>query len=111
MPDKILTCRDCGSNFTFTTSEQDFFASKGFTNPAGAPVAVVPARQPQGIPVSAVVTAAATSRCTPLFVDSAVRTPRCLSSHEEISPSTVRHATKAKGAGPTADAVAVGTNW
>jgi CxxC-x17-CxxC domain-containing protein len=35
MPDKILTCRDCGSNFTFTTSEQDFFASKGFTNQPG----------------------------------------------------------------------------
>ena len=32
MPDKILTCRDCGTNFTFTTSEQDLFASKGFTN-------------------------------------------------------------------------------
>ena|SRR5437867_12726116 len=30
--DKILTCRDCGMNFTFTTGEQEFFASKGFTN-------------------------------------------------------------------------------
>jgi CxxC-x17-CxxC domain-containing protein len=35
MPDKILTCRDCGANFTFTTSEQDFFTSKGFTNQPG----------------------------------------------------------------------------
>ena len=35
MPDKILTCRDCGANFTFTTSEQDFFSSKGFTNQPG----------------------------------------------------------------------------
>ena len=35
MPDKTLTCRDCGANFTFTTSEQDFFASKGFTNQPG----------------------------------------------------------------------------
>lgn len=35
MPDKILTCRDCGAEFTFTTSEQDFFASKGFTNEPG----------------------------------------------------------------------------
>jgi CxxC-x17-CxxC domain-containing protein len=30
--DKTLTCRDCGQNFTFTTGEQEFFASKGFTN-------------------------------------------------------------------------------
>ena len=35
MPDKILTCRDCNATFTFTTSEQDFFASKGFTNQPG----------------------------------------------------------------------------
>jgi len=35
MPDIILTCRDCGTNFTFTTGEQDFFASKGFTNQPG----------------------------------------------------------------------------
>ena len=30
--DKTLTCRDCGTNFTFTASEQDFYQSKGFTN-------------------------------------------------------------------------------
>ena len=35
MSDKILTCRDCGTNFTFTTGEQEFFASKGFTNEPG----------------------------------------------------------------------------
>lgn len=33
--DKTLTCRDCGSEFTFTASEQEFFASKGFTNDPG----------------------------------------------------------------------------
>lgn len=32
MQDKTLTCRDCGSEFTFTVSEQEFFAQKGFTN-------------------------------------------------------------------------------
>jgi len=32
MEDKTLTCRDCGRNFTFTASEQEFYASKGFTN-------------------------------------------------------------------------------
>ncbi len=30
--DKTLVCRDCGQNFTFTVSEQEFFASKGFEN-------------------------------------------------------------------------------
>jgi CxxC-x17-CxxC domain-containing protein len=30
--DKTLTCRDCGSNFVFTTGEQEFYAEKGFTN-------------------------------------------------------------------------------
>jgi len=30
--DKILTCRDCGQSFVFTMGEQDFFASRGFTN-------------------------------------------------------------------------------
>ena len=30
--DKTLTCRDCGQAFTFTAGEQDFYASRGFTN-------------------------------------------------------------------------------
>ncbi|UCG83743.1 MAG: zinc-ribbon domain containing protein [Dehalococcoidia bacterium] len=30
--DKILTCSDCGVAFTFGAGEQEFFASKGFTN-------------------------------------------------------------------------------
>ena len=32
MPDKMLTCRDCGNTFVFTAGEQEFFASKGYTN-------------------------------------------------------------------------------
>jgi CxxC-x17-CxxC domain-containing protein len=32
MQDKTLTCRDCNGEFVFTTSEQEFFAQKGFTN-------------------------------------------------------------------------------
>lgn len=31
--DKTLTCSDCGQSFTFTASEQDFFAERGFTEP------------------------------------------------------------------------------
>ena len=33
--DKTLTCRDCGSDFTFTVSEQEFYNEKGFTNEPG----------------------------------------------------------------------------
>ena len=30
--DKSLKCTDCGTAFTFTSGEQEFFATKGFTN-------------------------------------------------------------------------------
>jgi CxxC-x17-CxxC domain-containing protein len=30
--DKTIQCADCGADFTFSASEQEFFASKGFTN-------------------------------------------------------------------------------
>ncbi len=32
MSDKTLTCNECGSPFTFTAGEQEFFASKGYVN-------------------------------------------------------------------------------
>ena len=32
MEDKTLVCVDCGDEFVFTASEQEFFAEKGFTN-------------------------------------------------------------------------------
>ncbi|NPV53590.1 MAG: zinc-binding protein [Firmicutes bacterium] len=35
MADKILRCKDCGAEFTFTESEQQFYAEKGFTNEPG----------------------------------------------------------------------------
>jgi CxxC-x17-CxxC domain-containing protein len=31
--DKNLTCADCGQEFVFTGSEQDFYAQRGFTEP------------------------------------------------------------------------------
>jgi CxxC-x17-CxxC domain-containing protein len=33
--DKTLTCKDCGVQFVFSASEQDFYAEKGFTNEPG----------------------------------------------------------------------------
>lgn len=32
MTDQILYCRDCNQEFTFTTGEQEFYASRGLTN-------------------------------------------------------------------------------
>ncbi len=31
--DKILACADCGQQFVFTASEQDFYAQRGFSEP------------------------------------------------------------------------------
>ncbi|MGB4309845.1 MAG: zinc-ribbon domain-containing protein [Candidatus Cloacimonadaceae bacterium] len=32
MPDKTLTCKDCGKEFVFTEGEQDFYREKGLQN-------------------------------------------------------------------------------
>jgi CxxC-x17-CxxC domain-containing protein len=31
--DKVLTCADCSQDFVFSASEQDFYATRGFTEP------------------------------------------------------------------------------
>lgn len=33
MQDQTLTCKDCGTQFTWTASEQEFYKSKGFSAP------------------------------------------------------------------------------
>lgn len=30
--DKTIECADCGASFTFSAEEQEFFATKGYTN-------------------------------------------------------------------------------
>ena len=37
MADKTLTCRDCGTTFTFTEGEQAFYAQKGYSEPQRCP--------------------------------------------------------------------------
>jgi CxxC-x17-CxxC domain-containing protein len=37
MSDQNLTCTDCGKQFTFTESEQEFYQSKGFSTPGRCP--------------------------------------------------------------------------
>lgn len=32
MADKTIVCKDCGTEFTFTESEQEFYKEKGFDN-------------------------------------------------------------------------------
>jgi len=31
--DKVMSCADCGQEFTFTASEQQFYADRGFSEP------------------------------------------------------------------------------
>ena len=35
--DKVVTCADCSQDFVFTASEQEFYASRGFTEPRRCP--------------------------------------------------------------------------
>jgi CxxC-x17-CxxC domain-containing protein len=35
--DKSLTCQDCGQSFTFSADDQEFFATKGYTEPKRCP--------------------------------------------------------------------------
>jgi len=46
--DKTLQCADCGADFSFTAQEQEFFASKGFTNEPKRCLACRQARKRQG---------------------------------------------------------------
>ena len=32
--DRTLTCADCGQEFVFTASEQQFYTDRGFSDPA-----------------------------------------------------------------------------
>jgi CxxC-x17-CxxC domain-containing protein len=46
--DKVLACKDCGAEFTFSASEQEFYAEKGFTNEPGRCPECRAARKAQG---------------------------------------------------------------
>ncbi len=49
LSDKTLTCVECGSDFPFTVGEQEFFASRGFTNePSRCPQCRATRRSQQG---------------------------------------------------------------
>ena len=46
--DKTITCKDCGTNFTFTANEQEFYAAKGFANEPGRCPACRAVKKQQG---------------------------------------------------------------
>ena len=46
--DKTLVCRECGAEFVFTASEQQFYADKGFQNEPGRCPACRAARRAAG---------------------------------------------------------------
>ena len=35
--DRTLTCQDCGQSFTFSADDQEFFATKGYSEPLRCP--------------------------------------------------------------------------
>ncbi|MBQ2114776.1 MAG: zinc-ribbon domain containing protein [Selenomonadales bacterium] len=45
--DEVLTCKDCGAEFVFSASEQEFYAEKGFQNKPGRCPACRAARKAQ----------------------------------------------------------------
>jgi CxxC-x17-CxxC domain-containing protein len=35
--DKVVACRDCGKEFAFSSGEQEFYATRGFSEPTRCP--------------------------------------------------------------------------
>lgn len=51
LTDQALYCRDCNQEFTFTIGEQEFYASRGFTNaPTRCPECRAARKQSQRVP-------------------------------------------------------------
>ena len=73
--DKQLQCRDCGAEFVFSGSEQEFFAEKGFTNEPSRCPACRSARRAQNGADALLV------KCTQQRVQSAEQKQKFLSVH------------------------------
>lgn len=78
--DKVIVCKDCGQEFTFTAGEQEFYAEKGFTNEPQRCKACRDARK--GGP-----RAAAVGRCLTRYAPSAVNPARFPLSPAGTGPS------------------------
>ncbi len=68
--DKTLNCRECGREFVFSASEQEFYAEKGFENePARCPECRAARKAAHGEDAAMV----GIGRCISRYVQSAVR--------------------------------------
>ena len=92
LADKSLTCVECGAPFTFTSGEQEFFASRGYTNePKRCPECRSAGRTNSAAAAAAAVAglaAAPPERCTPWYVPSAASIPWCPSYPGETARCT-----------------------
>mgnify|MGYP000000759409 CR=1 FL=1 len=86
--DKILVCKECGNEFTFTAGEQEFYAERGFQNEPQR-CKVTPARTLPAAPVSISLPPALPAAARLAFLSSpsltvlstaASASPRCASS-------------------------------
>ena len=68
--DKTLVCRECGTEFVFSASEQEFYEEKGFTNNVWAST-----------------TSARLAKCSMLLAQNAVKTPK----YRSVLPWIVRY--------------------
>ena len=77
--DKTLVCRECGTEFVFSASEQEFYEEKGFTNePGRCPGCRQARKQRMGIN---------NAKCSMLLAQNAVKTPK----YRSVLPWIVRY--------------------
>ena len=79
--DKTLVCRECGTEFVFSASEQEFYEEKGFTNEPGRCPGCRQARK------WASTTSARLAKCSMLLAQNAVKTPK----YRSVLPWIVRY--------------------
>ena len=94
--DKILVCKECGNEFTFTAGEQEFYAERGFQNEPQRCKACRDARKnaargpvstslPPALPAAARLGSPLSPSPTVLFT-AASASPRCASSRAGFHP-------------------------
>ena len=82
--DKTLVCRECGTEFVFSASEQEFYEEKGFTNEP-RPLPAVAVKLANNVWAST--TSARLAKCSMLLAQNAVKTPK----YRSVLPWIVRY--------------------
>ena len=83
--DRNLTCVECNSTFVYSADDQQFHASKGYTEPKRCPAAELPVAT---APAEAAATAAAEYSSGGSYGDSSYGGGRKLRSQREMFPAT-----------------------